>query len=166
MDNAVNAVNRLISKDPASDQLEGDRGTNSPNKPSKPSSTDRNADTTVDSEVSPAVEHRHIKKQHETREQTYIDRERHQDHYHTTVQPVKETEVLPEKHDRAQETKHRNINHDNNAAREKASAGRAAFKNTSDQQQFESKKQEPTHEEEHVHHHLHETVQPVIEKGG
>lgn len=36
MDNAVNAVNRLISKDPASDQLEGDRGTNNPNKPLSP----------------------------------------------------------------------------------------------------------------------------------
>jgi len=30
--------------------------------------------------------------------------------------------------------------------------------------EFESKTKEPTKTDEHVHHHLHETVQPVIEK--
>jgi hypothetical protein len=42
---------------------------------------------------------------------------------------------------------------------------RAGFESTSEEKQFESKTQEPTQGEEHVHHHLHETVQPVIEKG-
>jgi hypothetical protein len=165
MDNAVNAVNKLFAKDPAPDQPEGEKDTNSPFNSSAPTSTDRDADTTVDSEVAPAVEHTHVKKQHETREQTFVEKEKHQDHYHTTIQPLKDSEVLPEKHDHTQETEHRSISHDTGAAKDKAEAGLAGFESTSEQQQFESKTQEPTQGEEHVHHHLHETVQPVIEKG-
>jgi len=72
---------------------------------------------------------------------------------------------LPEKHDYEQETKQRGFNHDDGAARAKAEADRKGFESTSDEVKFESKTKEPTREAEHVHHHLHETVQPVIEKG-
>jgi hypothetical protein len=158
MDNAVNAVNKLFAKDPAPNQPEDEKFPNSP----APTSTGRDVDTTV----APAVEHTHVKKQHETREQTFVEKEKHQDHYHTTVQPLKDSEVLPEKQDHTQETEHRSINHDDGGANAKAEADRAGFESTSEQKQFESKTQEPTQGEEHVHHHLHETVQPVIEKGG
>ncbi|RDW80282.1 hypothetical protein BP6252_04920 [Coleophoma cylindrospora] len=143
MENAVTAVNKLFGRDSA------------PN---------RNVDTTVDAEVAPAVEHTHVKKQHETRTQTFVEKEKHQDHYHTTIQPLKDTEVLPEKHDHIQETKHSSINHDDGGAKAKAESDRAGFKSTSEQKQYESKTQEPTQKEEHIHHHLHETIQPVIEK--
>jgi hypothetical protein len=165
MDNAVNAVNKLFAKDPAPDQPEGEKAANSPSNSSAATSTDRDVDTTVDSDVAPAVEHTHVKKQHETREQTFVEKEKHQDHYHTTVQPLKDSEVLPEKHDHTQDTEHRSINYDDGAAKAKAEADRTGFESTSEQEQFESKTQEPTQGEEHVHHHLHETVQPVIEKG-
>jgi len=165
MDNAVNAVNKLFAKDPASNQPEGEKAIDSPSNSSLPTSTDHDVDRTVDSEVARAVEHTHVKKQHETREQTFVEKEKHQDHYHTTVQPLKDSEVLPEKHDHIQESEHRSINLDDNAAKTKAEADRAGFKSTSEQKQFESQTQEPTQVEEHVHHHLHETVQPVIEKG-
>ncbi|OBT49221.1 hypothetical protein VE00_00100 [Pseudogymnoascus sp. WSF 3629] len=121
-------------------------------------------DTTLESEVSPAVEHRHVKKQHETREQTFIHKDKHQDHYHTTIQPLKDTETLPEKHDRTQETRRRSINNDHGDAKKKAEAGRSGFKNTTDQEQSETKTKEPTKEDVHIHNHWHETVQPVIEK--
>jgi len=91
-------------------------------------------------------------------------KKKHQDHYHTTIQPLKDSEVLPEKHDHTQETKSRDINLDDNEAKRKAEADRAGFENTSEQKKFESKTKEPTLENEHVHHHLHETIQPVIEK--
>ncbi|CZR53778.1 uncharacterized protein PAC_03659 [Phialocephala subalpina] len=164
MENAANAVNKLFAKDPAPVQAESEEFTNSPSNASAPTSTGSNVDQTVDSEVAPAVEHTHVKKQHETREQTFVEKEKHQDHYHTTIQPLKDSEVLPEKHDHIQETEHRSINNDDGAAKAKAEADRARFESTSEQEQFESKTQEPTQEEEHVHHHLHETVQPVIEK--
>lgn len=165
MDNAVNAVNRLFAKGQDSNPPEGEEVTNSPSNPSSATSAGRDVDETVDSEVAPAVEHTHVKKQHETRDQTFVEKERHQDHYHTTIQPLKDSEVLPEKHDHVEETKHRNINKDDGAAKAKAEGDRAGFASTTKQTQLESKIQEPTQEEEHVHYHLHETIQPVIEKG-
>jgi len=164
MDNAANAVSKLFAKDQVSDQQHGEKVTNSPSNYSAPTNTGRDINKTVESDVAPAVEHTHVKKEHETREQTFVEKEKHQDHYHTTVQPLKDSETLPEKHDYIQETEHRSSNHEDGAAKAKAEADRAGFESTSEQKQFESKTQEPTQEEEHVHHHLHETVQPVIEK--
>jgi len=104
MDNAANAVSKLFAKGPATDDSEAEKVTNSSSSSAAPpTSTDRDVDTTVDSEVEPAVEHTHVKKQHETREQTFVEKEKHQDHYHTTIQPLKDSEVLPEKHDHIQE---------------------------------------------------------------
>lgn len=157
MDNAVNAVNKLFAKDPAASDAKAEKVANT--------STGQDVDTSVDSEVAPAVEHTHVKKQHETREQTFVEKEKHQDHYHTTVQPLKDSEVLPEKHDHIQETEQRSIDKDDGTAKAKARADRSGFESTSEEKQFESATKEPTQTDEHVHHHLHETVQPVIEKG-
>jgi hypothetical protein len=194
MDNAVNAVGRLFARHDQAEggssttnsynssaststnrEANASRTENSTR--NENSSSNRNAngnrnttthgeeDTTLESEVSPAVEHRHVKKQHETREQTFIHKDKHQDHYHTTIQPLKDTETLPEKHDRTQETRRRSINNDHGDAKKKAEAGRSGFKNTTDQEQSETKTKEPTKEDVHIHNHWHETVQPVIEKG-
>jgi hypothetical protein len=166
MDNAASAINRLFTKNtappPAGEVTTDTKGDDVSSIPS--SSTDQNVDETVDVDVAPAVEHKHVKKEHETREQTVVEKEKHVDHYHTTVQPLKDSEVLPEKHDYTQETKTKTTNNDDNAAKAKAEADRAGFESTKDETQFESKVTEPTQVEEHVHHHLHETVQPVIEK--
>jgi hypothetical protein len=165
MDNAVNAVSKLFAKDPAPEEKVPNGTSNS----SAPTSSNSDVDTkTVESEVAPAVEHTHVKKQHETREQTVVSKEKHQDHYHTTIQPLKDSEVLPEKHDYTQETEHRSINHDNDGeAKAEAEADRAGLgESTSEQKESEVvTKEEAKEGEEHVHHHLHETVQPVIEKG-
>jgi hypothetical protein len=166
MENAADAVSKLFAKAPASDQPEDvEQVTNDPSNSSVPTSTEQDVDKTVDSDVAPAVEHTHVKKQHETREQTFVEKEKHQDHYHTTIQPLKDTEVLPEKHEHTQEVEHRDINNDDGAAKAKAETALAGVESTSEEKQFESKTQEPTQEEEHVHHHHHEIVQPVIEKG-
>lgn len=123
----------------------------------------------VDREVAPAVEHETVYRQHEDREQTVIDRERHQDHYHTTVQPLKDREVEPEVHDqKVAPIEDRTIDKDTNVAGVQASvdADRSGFRNTSTEgQTWESKTKEDTLVHENVHHHYHETVQPVIEKG-
>lgn len=55
-------------------------------------------DTTVDETQRPAVKHEEIKPVRHEEVQTAIKREVDQDHYHTTVQPIKDREVLPEKH--------------------------------------------------------------------
>lgn len=167
MDNAMNAVNKLFARDSVPAQAEGKKEKISVNASPENSSTDipTDGEAIKDTEVTPAVEHTHVSKQHETREQTFVEKERHQDHYHTTIQPLKDSEVLPEKHDYEQETKTRNVNNDDGAAKKDAQQDRAGFQDTIDEKQFENKTKEPTVESEHVHHHLHETVQPVIEKG-
>lgn len=160
MENAASAINKLFNTSTSPAQAKADdKSANSS------LSTNPNAEETVDVEVAPAVSHTHVKKQHETREQTNIEKEKHQDHYHTTIQPLKDAEVLPEKHDYKQETKHREVNNDDRKAKEQAAADRAGFKSTKEEKHFDAKTTEPTTVEEHVHHHLHETVQPVIEKG-
>jgi len=160
----MNAVNTLFTKGQAPDQSDGEKITNGQSSSSAPTNTSDDVDKTVDSEVAPAVEHTHVKKEHETREQTFVEKEKHQDHYHTTIQPLKDSEVLPERHDYVQETEQRSTNNDDGTAKATAEADRAGFESTSEQKQSESKTEEPTQEKEHVHHHLHETVQPVIEK--
>lgn len=123
-------------------------------------------DTTVDEHVAPAVEHETKIEEHEQREKTVIDKERHQDHYHTTVQPLKDEEVLPTQHESAQAaTQYREIEHDDDKIKAKVEAREKGFKDTHKQgATVEKHVDEATEVGEHVHHHLHETIQPVIEK--
>lgn len=124
---------------------------------------------TVDRETAPAVEHETIQKKHERREQTMIDRERHQDHYKTTVQPLKERDVMPERHMHEQaDVQHRHIDHDDREHDAKVMLERkqARFQDTKEERQTRGETiKEPTVTSERTHHHLHETIQPVIEKG-
>ncbi|CAK1366222.1 hypothetical protein CB0940_09354 [Cercospora beticola] len=143
MDAAASAVNKLLSKT-------GEK------------------DTTVEQEVAPAVEHDTIVKEHETREQKVVDKEKHVDHYHTTVQPLEDREVQETKHDHEQAaTEYRKINKDTKAdeAQAQAAAEREKFRDTTDEGVTHEKKvNEGEVVGEQVHHHLHEVVQPVIEK--
>lgn len=131
-------------------------------------SSDKDADTEVDRDVAPAVEHETVKRQHETREQTVVEKERHQDHYITTVQPLKDREVQETDHDYEQaETQYRNVDHNaNNEAKQHHEEQQAGFHDEHVEENSETKTNEgEVVGAEHVHHHLHETVQPVIEKG-
>jgi hypothetical protein len=166
MENAANAVSKLFAPGSDASPSEGGDANSATSNSAVPASTGGEVGSnSVDTEVAPAVEHTHVKKQHETREQTFVEKEKHQDHYHTTIQPLKDSEVLPEKHDHIQEEEHRGIDHDDGTAKAKARADQVGFESTSEEKQFESKTQEPTQVAENVHHHFHETVQPVIEKG-
>ena len=117
--------------------------------------------------MAPAVEHETVVKELEEKEKTVIDKERHQDHYHTTVVPAQAQEVLPEEHryeDTATEVKE--FEHDDGAAQSKSNARNAGFSSTTEEEKVEAKTKEATEVgSEQVHHHLHETIQPVIEKG-
>ena len=122
--------------------------------------------TTVTEEVAPAVEHETVKKQHETQEQTVIDKEKHQDHYHTTIQPLKDQEVLPtQENEVVAEREFKDVDHRDGGVRAKVQGREAGFEDTRVEEKSEVRTQAPMVEGEHVHHHLHETIQPVIEKG-
>lgn len=177
MENAAAAVSKLFTSQPAEDETTSKTSTTSnaskdtsvprtiPDDTPSARTSDVDVDSTVDQKINPTVEHRHVKKTHETEEQTRVERERHQDHYKTTIQPIKDSEIQAEKHDHIQETKYRSANLDDGRAKAKADADLAGVKNTVDQKQFETKSTVPTTVDEHVHHHLHETIQPVLEKG-
>ncbi|KAI1734957.1 hypothetical protein F4680DRAFT_470260 [Xylaria scruposa] len=126
-----------------------------------------NKDTTsITKETVPAVEHETVRKTHEQREQVVLERERHQDHYKTTVQPLKEREVMPEEHQHEQANiQHRHINRDQGDAKITHEHRQTQFKDVSKEAGTHSETiQEPTLTSERVHHHVHETIQPVIEK--
>ncbi|KAI0162341.1 hypothetical protein GGR57DRAFT_517666 [Xylariaceae sp. FL1272] len=118
-------------------------------------------------DTAPAVEHEKIRHKHEHREQEVIDRERHQDHYKTTVQPLKDRDVAGTEHRyESAGVQHRNITHDKgDDARAILARKKAQFDDTSvDVGTEHTRTKEAPEVHEHVHHHLHETIQPIIEK--
>ena len=128
---------------------------------------DGQADTTVHETINPAVEHEHISKAQREERQKIIDREIHQEHHHTTVQPIVDKEVAPTTHSsRIEGVEIREIQHGNDAkVRTELERERAQFRNTQDVAPTQvSETQQPTVAGEHIHHHVHENIQPVIEK--
>jgi len=130
--------------------------------------TSRKGHTTdVDEYVNPAVVSETVKPHRHEETQEAIDREVHQDHYHTTVQPIAHKEQLPEKHTHNIIPQvHREFKHDNEAeTKQRVAQELGQFQNTSTTHQTtHSSHAAPTVTGEHVHHHVHETVQPVIHK--
>jgi len=130
--------------------------------------TSRKGHTTdVDEYVNPAVVSETVKPHRHEEVQEAVDREVHQDHYHTTVQPIAHKEHLPEKHTHNIIPQvHREIKHDNEAeTKQRVARELGQFQNTSTTHQTtHSTQAAPTVTGEHVHHHVHETVQPVIHK--
>jgi hypothetical protein len=115
----------------------------------------------------PSVVQEEIKAIRREEAQTVVDREVHQDHYHTTVQPIKAKEVLPEQHQhRLASTDVKEYHHgDQTAIKERLAAEAAQFKSTTVQAGTEvTQSVAPTIGGEHVHHHVHETIQPVVQK--
>jgi len=130
-------------------------------------SKDGKNDTTVHETVNPAVQHEHITPVRQEQAQVAVDREVHQDHYHTSVQPIADREVLPEQHSHnVAATEHREIKHGNDSQlKEKLAAEQAQFNNTREVGATQtSESVAPTVAGEHVHHHVHENIQPVIQK--
>jgi len=123
--------------------------------------------TTVHESVNPAVQTEHITPTRHENVTTAVDREVHQDHHHTTVQPIKHREVLPEKHSHnLAGVEQREFTHGNNDhVHSRLEAERAQFKNTREIGETQhTNTAVPTVGGEHIHHHVHETIQPVIQK--
>ncbi|TVY85763.1 hypothetical protein LAWI1_G008988, partial [Lachnellula willkommii] len=96
-----------------------------------------------------------------------VDREVHQDHHHTSVQPIQDREVLPEQHSHQMAgIEHRNITHGTDEhAKSRLAAEQAQFKNTREVGETQrTTAQGETIAGEHVHHHVHENIQPIIQK--
>ncbi|KAK4932275.1 hypothetical protein LTR66_015982 [Elasticomyces elasticus] len=124
-------------------------------------------DTTVHEKVAPAVVHETVNRHHHEDVQTAIDKEVHQDHYHTSVQPILDKEVLPEKHHHnIAAVEHRQFEHGNErdvAARLEAEAAKFRDERVMGETR-QTTAQAPVVAGEHIHHHVHETIQPVVNK--
>jgi hypothetical protein len=124
-------------------------------------------DTTVHEAVAPAVVQEVVKPHVHEEVNTAIDKEVHQDHYHRTIQPVQDREVLPERHEaKIGSVQHREFDHrDHDSTKRNLIADQARFK---DERRIDntthSQSVAPTVAGEHVHHHIHETIQPVVQK--
>jgi len=124
-------------------------------------------DTTVHERVAPAILHETVNRTQHEDVTTVIDKEIHQDHYHTSVQPITDRQVLPESHTHnLVAVEHRNVDH-GDAKEIEARLAREA-------QQFKDERLvgDTTHTHsvnpvvagEHIHHHVHETIQPVVQR--
>ena len=125
-------------------------------------------DTTVHEKVSPAVTHETVNQQQHENVQTAVDKEIHQDHYHTSVQPIAHKEVLPEQHHHNLGTvEQRSFEHGNDSDvknRLEKEAAQFADK-TREGKTHETQSVAPAMTGEHIHHHVHETIQPIVQKG-
>jgi hypothetical protein len=124
-------------------------------------------DTTVHESIKPAVQHEEVVLTQRDEAQTALDREVHQDHYHTSVQPIQDREVLPEQHSfTTAEVEHRHIKHGNeDHVKQRLAAEAAQFKDTKHVGEIQhTATVTPTVAAEHIHHHVHESIQPVVQK--
>jgi len=124
-------------------------------------------DTTVHERVAPSVTNETVTPTKHENITTAVDKEVHQDHYHTSVQPVHDREVLPEKHHHnlaaVEHREHHYGNKEDVAQRLQQEA--AQFKDKSVRAETtHTQAAAPTVAGEHVHHHVHENIQPVVHK--
>lgn len=124
-------------------------------------------DTTVHEKVAAGVTHNTTIPQRHEEIQTAIDKEVHQDHYHTSVQPIQDKEILAEQHHHnLKAVEHREVNHGNQAdVSRRLDIEASKFKD--EHVRAPERRTEgvaPTVAGEHVHHHVHETIQPVVQK--
>jgi len=125
-------------------------------------------DTTVHESVAPAVQKETVNEQRREEQQVVRDREVHQDHFHTSVQPVKDREVLPEQHhhNMVGVDHHTHDHRDHAGTKERLEQEAAQFRNESVRApaQHTTTAGVPEIAGEHVHHHVHEKIQPVVHK--
>jgi hypothetical protein len=130
-------------------------------------SKDGKHDTTVHESVNPAVTQERVNRtQHENATKA-VDREVHQDHHHTSIQPVQDREVLPEQHTHNMAgVEHREIKHgDDSHIKDRLASEQQQFKNTREVGDVHrTSSVGETVAGEHVHHHVHENIQPVVQK--
>ncbi|CAI4213470.1 unnamed protein product [Parascedosporium putredinis] len=123
--------------------------------------------TIVDQDVRKAVTEEHIRPHQHEEITTAIDKEVHQHHHHTTVQPLEAKARLAEEHTyNTMPVEHRTFEHGNEGElRAALDRDAARFKDhVVTHEATHSTSTAPTVTGERVHHHVHEHIQPVVQK--
>ncbi|GKT40277.1 uncharacterized protein ColSpa_00458 [Colletotrichum spaethianum] len=130
-------------------------------------SKDGHHKTTVDEDVNRSVTEEQVRPHRHEEITTAVDKEVHQDHHHTTIQPIKDQQTLPEKHHHnVVPVAHKTVEHGNDReTKDILDREHAKFKNTSTTHETtHTSTAAPVVTGERVHHHVHEHIQPVIQK--
>jgi len=120
----------------------------------------------IEQETKPAVVHERVaQKQHEE-VITAVDREIHQHHHQVHVQPVQERVVESERHHtNVIPVEHREHHHGKDREVEAALLEQQGkFRDEREVLPVQSTNSTQTVVGEHVHHHIHDIIQPVVEK--
>ncbi|KAF5679655.1 hypothetical protein FCIRC_6033 [Fusarium circinatum] len=165
----ASSVKNIVTGVPLENQTEADAPATKQVDKSLDKTVDKTVETTdeatIHKEKQAPVVHEDVKSHEHERVDTEVDHEVHQDHYHTTIQPVKDKNVLPTKHVYKENEFEEEIDHRNNEAKMKAKEEAAKIKNEKNvEDTTHSREYAPAKENEHIHHHLHENIQPVIER--
>jgi len=120
----------------------------------------------IEQEARPAVVHERVaQRQHEDVTEA-VDREVHQHHHQIHVQPIKDKVVEPEQHHHnviAVEHRHKHHGKDHEV-QETLAKHQAGFRDEREVLPTETSTSNRVVVGEHVHHHIHDVIQPVIER--
>ncbi|KAI5468145.1 allergen [Mariannaea sp. PMI_226] len=130
-------------------------------------SNDGRHKTIVDQDVRGGVTEEHVHPHQHENVTTAIDKEIHQDHHQTIIQPYKTQETLPEKHTHnARPVENKTFHHGNETdLQETLNRDATKYKDTTvTHDTTHSTTTEPALVSEHTYHHVHHHLQPVIQK--
>lgn len=128
---------------------------------------DRQHDTEVRETFAPAVTKETVVPIQKVEEVVAVDREVHVDHYQTRIQPIEDRVVAPEKHEHHVVPVEHRVKKlgDHDHIHHKLQQETAELRSTTNVLPTKHEKIEAgVLQAEHVHHHVYEKVQPVIER--
>jgi len=120
----------------------------------------------IEKTSAPAVTHERVQEARHENVTTAVDREIHQHHHQTHVQPVADKVIEPEVHQtNILPVEHKVHHHNADAATEAALLEqRSQYRDEREVLPTQATQSGNTVVGEHVHHHIHDTIQPVIER--
>lgn len=126
-------------------------------------------DTEVDQQVIPAVTHETVDSTERDIDQTVVHQDVHEDVYHTTVQTVLDTQQLPEQVvNKVAPIEERSFDERGDPKEIGKHLAEEAAQYHDEHVVNETKHVhtiEPTVTGEHIHYHVHERIQPIVQRG-
>lgn len=133
------------------------------------SSTAAQKDTDVTQEVIPIVTHETVDSTEADVDKTVVEKDIHKDIYHTTVQTIIENKQLPEQvYNKVAPTEERSFDDRGDPKELEQHLAEDASKFKDERIVNETKHVhtvEPTVTGEHIHYHVHERIQPIVQRG-
>ncbi|KAK5165499.1 uncharacterized protein LTR77_009028 [Saxophila tyrrhenica] len=124
-------------------------------------------DTSIYEYVRPAVYHETRTRTERAEVITVLDQERHQSHFHTSIQPVTDEETLePQHHERIHPVEKHVFEHDDREeVKHRLDAEQAKFFDNVEIVEGEKTREvQQSLEGSHLHHHVREIIQPIVTK--